>query len=73
MLDATLAAALQHVDEASEIGLSVDMGVIQRITHAGLCREVDDPLELVLAEQRLHGLAIGDVQLEEFEIGHYPQ
>ncbi|MDT4872881.1 hypothetical protein FQZ97_1080910 [compost metagenome] len=49
--NAVLPAAFQHVDETSQVDVGVDMGILQRVAHASLSREVDHALELMLAEQ----------------------
>ncbi|MCY1559631.1 hypothetical protein D9M68_966860 [compost metagenome] len=51
MANAVLPAAFQHVDETSQVDVGVDMGILQRVAHASLSREVDHALELMLAEQ----------------------
>ena len=53
---------------AHDVGLHVDVGVDQRMPDAGLGGQMDDAVDVaVLAGQRQHGLAVGDVELEEGE------
>ena len=54
MFAAVVPAALQHVDEALDIGVDIGVRMVDRITHAGLSREVDHHLKPVLREQRCH-------------------
>ena len=59
---------LEHDEMAHDVGLDVDIGIDQRMAHAGLGREVHDAVEVaVLLGQRQHGVAVGNVGLEEGE------
>ena len=69
MLDAVVAAAFEQVGEADDVGLHVGVRILQRVAHAGLRGEVDDGVEVALLEQVLHHHAVGDVVLEEAEVG----
>jgi len=64
---AAMAAQLQHVDEAGQVAVDVGMRVFQRVTHAGLGGQVDDPGRLDLVEQRGQAVAVG--QVEHADIG----
>ena len=68
-----LAAALEHVEEAGQIGVGIGMGIGQGMPHAGLCREMHDMRKPVHREQRRHGAAIGNVDLLEAEAWKSPQ
>src|SRR5215468_10261390 len=63
-------AALEHVEEAGEVGPGIGMGIDQGMTHAGLRREVDDVGKAVLGEQCRHGVTVGDIGLLEAEAGN---
>jgi hypothetical protein len=69
VLDAVVAAAFEQVGEADDVGLHVGVRILQRVAHAGLRGEVDDGIEVALLEQVLHHHAVGDVVLEEAEVG----
>ena len=53
MFAIVMAAPLQHVDKAIDICIDIRMGMLQRIAHAGLRREMDDHGKAVLREQQL--------------------
>lgn len=65
MADAVVAAGLEDVVEAHEVALDVGIGVGDAVAHACLCGEVDDDAWLVLLEDAVDGLLVGDVFLEE--------
>ena len=67
MTAAVVPAALQNIDEAFEVGIDIGVRMVDRMTHAGLGREVDYDLETVLREQRRHCRTIGKVGLHETE------
>src|SRR5579864_1836456 len=50
-----------------QIGFRVYMGVLDRIPHPGLRRQVNHRIERLAREQRLHPFAARDVQLGELE------
>ena len=47
---AVVPAALEDGGEAGQIGIDISEGVDQRMTNAGLCREMNDIRETVLLE-----------------------
>ncbi len=67
MLDAVVAAALQHVQRAGQVAVGIGMRVLDRIPHAGLRREVHDAADLGTCEQRFHRRPIGEVHAREAE------
>ena len=64
---AIVAAALEDVGEAGQIGIHIGVRIDQRIAHAGLRREMNHIGKAMLREQRCHALAIGKVELDETE------
>ncbi len=69
VLDAVVAAAFEQVGEADDVRLHVGVRILQRVAHAGLRGEVDDGVEVAFLEQVFHHHAVGDVVLEEAEVG----
>ena len=67
MPTAGMAAALKHVEEADEIGLSVPMRLDERIANPGLSCEVNNVWKPEPGKERRHGGAIGDIKLFEPE------
>src|SRR6476469_7422110 len=67
MLDTVVAAALEHVERAGDVGLDIGVGMIERVTHAGLRRKMDDPLGPLRGKHRLDHLTLGKVSLDEME------
>ena len=64
---AVVAAALEDVGEADEIGVDIGVRIDQRMAHARLRREMDDMGKAVTLEQRGHALAVGEIELGELE------
>src|SRR4029079_8662148 len=67
MLDTVVAAALEHVERAGDVGPDIGVGMIKRVTDAGLRREVDNPLGPLRGKHRLDHLTLGKVRLDEME------
>jgi hypothetical protein len=67
MPTAGMAAALKHVEEANEIGLTVALRLDERIANPGLGSEVNDVGKTIRGKQRRHRGAIGDIKLFETE------
>src|SRR3546814_9255455 len=65
MLDGGVPAALEHVDEADEIAVDIGVRIGERIAHAGLRREVHDPIDALRLEQCRDTVPVLDVQLDE--------
>ncbi len=69
MLDADVAAAFEDIEEADEIGVGILMRVAEGVAYAGLCAEVDDALRTFLVEDIGDGDAVGEIGLDEAEVG----
>ena len=65
---AVVAAPLQHIYKAFEIGIDISMRMLERIAHTGLGREMDDEGKAILFKERLHCRAISQIQPHESEI-----
>src|SRR6476620_7527225 len=73
MTAAVVAAALQHVEKALEIGIGVSLRMLDRVAHAGLRGQMHDLGKSVLRKQRRDRLAVGKIGLHEGEAGIAPQ
>lgn len=69
MLDPTIASDLDHVEVTGKIGLEIGAWVLDRIADAGLCTEMDDPVEVFAIERCLKRDVIGEIDLLEREAG----
>ena len=67
VLDAVVATAFENIDEADHVAIDIGMGILQRIAHTGLRREVDHALRAFRREQGGNALAIGDIQPRQLE------
>jgi hypothetical protein len=68
------ARQFQQDEMPHHVGLHVDIGVDLRVADPRLRRQVDDPVEIAMAlGQPQHGLAVGDVALDEGESGRLAQ
>src|SRR5579871_563987 len=67
MLATIMAAALQYIEEALEIGFDVGVRVTYRVPHSGLRGEMDDGRKLMLCKQRRDIGAIGKIVSDEFK------
>ena len=68
MFNLVVAAAFQQIAEADQVGLDVGIGVLQRISHAGLAGQVDDAVEFLGGEQVFYHDAVGNVAAHELEV-----
>ena len=60
-------ASLQDIAETFEIGIDVGIGMIDRVAHAGLGREMDHHREAMFGKQRRHRRPVGQIDLHETE------
>jgi hypothetical protein len=67
MLDAVVAAPLEHGHRAGDVAVDVGERGLNAVAHAGLRAEVDDSLELLAGEQLRHSVSVGEVELDELE------
>jgi hypothetical protein len=65
--DAVVTASLEHMEGAGKIAINVCMRIEQRVPHASLRTEVNDPLETRFAKESFHPMPIGKVELDEPE------
>lgn len=65
MLHGIMAAGLQDVIEADDIGFDVHVRVVDRIPHARLRREVDHDVKLVLGKEVVDQRLVGEVASHE--------
>src|SRR5438874_1847836 len=69
MTATAMAATLQQIDETLKIGGGISVRPFDRVTHAGLGREMDHRRKRIPGEQRLHGLPIGEIDSGKLEGG----
>ena len=67
MLQRVVAAGLEHIHEPDDVGFDIGMRVFDRVAHAGLRREMHDPLGRGVGKNAIDGLPIGDVDLVKTE------
>ncbi len=66
-------AAFQNIEETFEVGIGIDMRVIDRMADAGLPRQMDHLGEGVPCEQRRDARPIRKIGMHEFESRLLPQ
>ena len=67
MLGRVVPAGLEHVEEPDEVALDIGPGVVDRVAHPGLGRQVHDAVEAALGEQPLHQRGVAQVAPHEDE------
>ena len=67
MPDAVVAAALQDIHEPDQVAVHVGMWVLQRVTDAGLGRQMDHHLRLGVRKQLLDGRAVRQIRFDKAE------
>ncbi len=60
-------AAFEDVKRARQVAVGVRVRVLDRVAHARLRREVDDPLDVALCKEVFHARAVGQVEFLEAE------
>src|SRR3954449_13513144 len=73
MPHARSAAALEYMQKAGQVGFGINMRMIDRVPHPGLCGQVNHSFERALRKQRFHGGSVCDIQLREIEIAKCAQ
>ena len=68
MLDRVMTASLQDMQEADEIRVDVAVRIFERVAHARLGGQIDDPLGLVLGEKTFNRGAIRQIAFHKLEI-----
>ena len=69
ILTVAVATGFQDVVEADKVGLDIGIRIGDAIAYACLCREIDDDLWLVLCKELVNERTVGDIALDEGEIG----
>ena len=65
MLHGMVPARLQDVVKPNDVALNVNVGVLDGVPHPRLSRQVDHNVKLILLEQAVHQLAVGNATLHE--------
>src|SRR5271157_763934 len=69
VLHALSAAPFQHISEPNQVRVNIGLRASERVSYAGLRRQVHDHGKGSLFKKPRHSLAIGEVHLEETESG----
>ena len=67
MRDLGVDAAFQQIAEADQVGVDIRRRILQRISDSGLRRQMHHRIKAARAKHLAHGIAVGDVELAEFE------
>ena len=62
-------AALQHVQEADEVGIAIGVRVVDRVAHAGLGGQVRHGVEAMPGKERRDPFAGSHIQLDKLKPG----
>ena len=68
MVDMMMTTALENIVETDEVALDVGIGIGDRITHTCLSSKIDDHRWLLLSEEMIEGLHVGDVTLDKLPV-----
>lgn len=60
-----MATALQYVQERHDVGINVGIRIFDAVAHARLSRQMTHCVELLVCEQILKLVAIGDIDFRE--------
>ena len=69
ILAIAVATGFQDVVEADKVGLDIGIGIGDALAYTCLCSEIDDDLWFVLCKELVYKCTIGDIALDEGEIG----
>jgi hypothetical protein len=53
VLDPMMPAAFQYIDKPDQVGIDIGLGIGQRISHPGLCGQIDHHFDCVVPEDRV--------------------
>src|SRR6266480_4622485 len=67
MLDAGAPAAFENVQKTDDVAIDVRVGILERIAHAGLSRQMNDAIGRFALEDIFHSSLVGNVDLDEAE------
>src|SRR5438552_9883158 len=67
MLNASVPAAFENVQKTDDIAIDVRVGILERIAHAGLSRQMNDAIRWFALEDIFHSFPVGNVDLNEVE------
>ena len=67
MLALVVAASLQHIHEADQVGVDIGVRIFERIANTCLGGKVNDDGEAMSLEELLHACAVSRIQLGEIE------
>ena len=68
MFDRVFSKDLEDIVETDDIGFDVGIRMIDRITHACLCGEVDHEIEMMFRKQFFQEIPVGNVTFDKGEI-----
>ena len=64
-----MAAALENIHKANQIGLDIGVGIFQRIANTGLCRQIDHPVRARVGKNTVHRGSVLNGGAREAEAG----
>ena len=67
MLDAAMSRELQQIEMPDQVGLNIGMRVFERIAHARLRAEMDDPVESLVVERGHQRSMVGEIETKHGE------
>ena len=73
MVGFTMPASFQNIEEPGEIGVELGVGILQRVTDAGLRGKMHDRSEFAIAKYGLSALAIGEIDLVKTEVVEFAE
>ena len=60
-----MATSFHDVEEAGDVGFDIIVRMREAVAHAGLCREVNDPVEAVVGEGLVDSRLVGKIGAHE--------
>ena len=68
MLHGIVAASLKDVVEPDDVALNIHIGILNAVAHARLCGQINHGVKLILPEQPLDELPVGNASLHELVV-----